>query len=120
MVRLQDPQKTQSCPPGTLDFVSTCVSENNWLPALHSPSYLHELALPQQVVMAHPANESAYIDTTKESLLLIGPEGGFSDDEVSSLLNKQVKPMSLGPTLLRAEAAAIVGLTLLGHQYGHY
>ena len=81
---------------------------------------MHELVLPQQVVMAHPASESAYIDTTKESLLLIGPEGGFSNDEVSSLLKKQVKPMSLGPTVLRAETAAIVRLTLLGHQYGHY
>ena len=95
-------------------------SENNWLPELRVPSYLHELVFPQQVVMAHPASESAYIDTTKESLLLIGPEGGFSDDEVSALLKKQVKPMSLGPRILRAETAAIVGLTLLGHQYGHY
>ena len=95
-------------------------SENNWLPELNRPSYLHELVLPQQVVMAHPAGESAHIDTTRESLLLIGPEGGFSDDEVSSLLKKQVKPMSLGPRILRAETAAIVGLTLLGHQYGHY
>ena len=60
-----------------------------WLPTLHRPSYLHELVLPQQVVMAHPASESAYIDTTKESLLLIGPEGGFSDDEVSSLLKNR-------------------------------
>ena len=102
-------------------LVNACEqSENNWLPALHRPSYLHELVLPQQVVMAHPASGSAYIDTNKESLLLIGPEGGFSNDEVSSLLKKQVKPMSLGPTVLRAETAAIVGLTLLGHQYGRY
>ena len=102
-------------------LVNACEqSENYWLPELHRPSYLHELVLPQQVVMAHPASESAHIDTTKESLLLIGPEGGFSDDEVSSLLKNQVKPMSLGPRILRAETAAIVGLTLLGHQYGHY
>ena len=102
-------------------LVNACEqSENNWLPELRGPSYLHELVLPQQVVMAHPAGESAYIDTTKESLLLIGPEGGFSDEEVNSLVKNQVKPMSLGPTILRAETAAIVGLTLLGYQYGHY
>ncbi|HBX26512.1 MAG TPA: 16S rRNA (uracil(1498)-N(3))-methyltransferase [Gammaproteobacteria bacterium] len=102
-------------------LVNACEqSENNWLPELRKPSYLHELVLPQQVVMAHPGGEFAYIDTAKESLLLIGPEGGFSDDEVNSLVKNQVKPMSLGPTILRAETAAIVGLTLLGHQYGHY
>jgi len=102
-------------------LVNACEqSENNWLPELRGPSYLHELVLPQQVVFAHPAGESACIDTTKESLLLIGPEGGFSDDEVNSLVKNEVKPMSLGPTILRAETAAIVGLTLLGYQYGHY
>ena len=95
-------------------------SENNWLPELRRLLHLHELSLPHQVIMAQPRNISAYIDTTKESLLLIGPEGGFSDDEVDTLLKKQVKPMSLGPRILRAETAAIVGLTLLGHQYGHY
>jgi 16S rRNA (uracil1498-N3)-methyltransferase len=52
--------------------------------------------------------------------LLIGPEGGFSDTEIDGLLKKQVKPMSLGPRILRAETAAIVGLTLLGQQYGQY
>ena len=102
-------------------LVNACEqSENNWLPVLRRPVYLHELVLPHQVVMAHPASESAYIDPTKESLLLIGPEGGFSDDEVKSLIKNEVKPMSLGPRILRAETAAIVGLTLLGHQYGQY
>ena len=42
-------------------LVNACEqSENNWLPELHRPSYLHELVLPQQVVMAHPASESAH------------------------------------------------------------
>jgi len=81
---------------------------------------LNELPLPEQVIVAHPATVSVQINSAQESLLLIGPEGGFSDAEIDALLKKQVKPMSLGPRILRAETAAIVGLTLLGQQYGQY
>jgi len=46
--------------------------------------------------------------------LLIGPAGGFTDDEKNSLLTKKfVRPISLGDNILRAETAAIVGLSLL-------
>jgi 16S rRNA (uracil1498-N3)-methyltransferase len=46
--------------------------------------------------------------------LLVGPEGGFAPDELDDLLVRSfVKPASLGPRVLRAETAAIVGLTLL-------
>ena len=102
-------------------LVSACEqSENNWLPHLHKPVQLNELPLPEQVIVAHPATVSVQINSAQESLLLIGPEGGFSDAEIDVLLKKQVKPMSLGPRILRAETAAIVGLTLLGQQYGQY
>ncbi len=46
--------------------------------------------------------------------LLVGPEGGFSPAEVSSLREHQaVRPASLGQRVLRAETACIVGLALL-------
>jgi 16S rRNA (uracil1498-N3)-methyltransferase len=46
--------------------------------------------------------------------LLIGPEGGFTDRELDLLLRHPfVQPASLGPRILRAETAAIVGLALL-------
>jgi len=45
--------------------------------------------------------------------VLIGPEGGFSDDERSVLgAAPFVVPVSLGPRILRAETAAIAALTL--------
>lgn len=47
------------------------------------------------------------------SALLIGPEGGFSDTEKTQLRALPfVRPISLGPRILRAETAAIAALTL--------
>jgi 16S rRNA (uracil1498-N3)-methyltransferase len=46
--------------------------------------------------------------------LLIGPEGGFGPNDHTALNRcRFVRPVSLGPRILRAETAAIVGLALL-------
>ncbi len=46
--------------------------------------------------------------------VLIGPEGGFTDAEQRRLrAHPSIMPASLGPRVLRAETAAIVGLALL-------
>jgi 16S rRNA (uracil1498-N3)-methyltransferase len=44
----------------------------------------------------------------QEIILAIGPEGGWSDDELQLLRNEGWVSASLGPTILRAETAAIV------------
>ena len=44
-------------------------------------------------------------------VILIGPEGGFSEEERKTLhLNKYIIPVTLGENILRAETAAIVAL----------
>lgn len=49
-----------------------------------------------------------------KAALLIGPEGGFTPVELDALhRHPLVVPVSLGPRILRAETAAIVGLALL-------
>ena len=46
--------------------------------------------------------------------LLIGPEGGFDPTERASLVaHRAVRRVSLGPRILRADTAAVAGLTLL-------
>ncbi len=49
--------------------------------------------------------------------ILIGPEGGFSQDEINLALRNSVVPVSLGKRILRAETAAILasGLIALSH-----
>lgn len=49
--------------------------------------------------------------------LLVGPEGGFTDEELDGLRARPfVVPISLGPRILRAETAVIAGLALLQAQ----
>jgi len=47
-----------------------------------------------------------------DTLLFVGPEGGFHEDE-KKILKKMCMPLSLGRTILRAETAAIVGIDRL-------
>ncbi len=46
--------------------------------------------------------------------LVIGPEGGFSDEEIEFFQKgERFTPVSFGPTVLRAETAAVAGLGIL-------
>jgi 16S rRNA (uracil1498-N3)-methyltransferase len=45
--------------------------------------------------------------------LLVGPEGGWDDSERAMVAASGAKPASLGPLVLRAETAAICGVSVL-------
>ena len=47
------------------------------------------------------------------ALVLIGPEGDFSLNEVQAAINRGFKPVSLGPARLRTETAALVACITL-------
>ncbi len=50
--------------------------------------------------------------------ILLGPEGGLTDDEVSAARNTGFDICSLGPRILRAETAAVAACTLVQYVYG--
>jgi len=53
--------------------------------------------------------------------LLIGPEGGFSDDERTQLLRQpRILRLALGPRILRADTAAVAALALVQAALGDW
>jgi 16S rRNA (uracil1498-N3)-methyltransferase len=49
----------------------------------------------------------------KAAALFVGPEGGWADDELRLLAGSDARAVTLGRRTLRAESAAIVGLSML-------
>lgn len=69
----------------------------------HQPMYIaHEKASSE--------SRLPHTDATASPLLLVGPEGGFSDREVQLAVDAGAKMVSLGPRRLRAETAALAVL----------
>jgi 16S rRNA (uracil1498-N3)-methyltransferase len=90
------------------------------LPALADPRPLAELHLAEfdDVLFGHPGPHQALAQVAAECepekggkfLLLIGPEGGFSESECAWLVTRGAKPFSLGPRILRAETAGPIAV----------
>lgn len=88
------------------------------LPGINIFDSLEELisAFPgSEIIAAHKKGEPA--DTTEPVMpntekggliLLVGPEGGFSDEEFRFLKDRGSKLVALGPARLRTETAAVV------------
>jgi 16S rRNA (uracil1498-N3)-methyltransferase len=88
------------------------------MPALNAPAPLKEW------LAAHKKNESQrYILDPKASgkflpkkqsdvVVLIGPEGGFSEEEIELAEKNGCTPVRLGPRILRTETAGMVALTI--------
>jgi len=55
------------------------------------------------------------IDIPSSVRVLIGPEGGWTEQEEHDILDHGYKAISLGPQTLRAETAAISCLVLINH-----
>lgn len=85
-------------------------------PILNPAIIFHEFLkadITGQKFMAHCAEGERFslknkVEVRKEVTILIGPEGDFSEGEISAALAKGFAPVTLGDTRLRTETAAIV------------
>lgn len=50
--------------------------------------------------------------------LLVGPEGGFRDDEVMLMQQQKIQTIKFGPRILRAETAVVAGIALCQSYWG--
>jgi 16S rRNA (uracil1498-N3)-methyltransferase len=97
-------------------------SQQCWLPVLQEPTKFNEVvksSAQQQKFIAHCMVDAKrnLADLNNESLsfkiILIGPEGDFTPDEIELALQNHYSAVSLGETRLRTETAGIVAATLL-------
>jgi len=102
-------------------------SERTTLPQIYDLQTLETLDLDKYdhlfVAYARKDNKelkSFMNDVSKDdlNLVLIGPEGGFTDKEIKNLVNKGFKTISLGKTILRAETAAIYITSIFRYMLG--
>jgi 16S rRNA (uracil1498-N3)-methyltransferase len=94
-------------------------SQQCWLPLLHEPTDFEKVIhLPfRQKFIAHCAEDARQDlhQLTRQStnqIILIGPEGDFTHEEIKAALENNFTPVSLGNTRLRTETAGIVAATL--------
>jgi 16S rRNA (uracil1498-N3)-methyltransferase len=68
----------------------------------------------------HSLQETLATASELESVLIfIGPEGGFSSDEVTAAIAAGFQPATLGSRILRAETAVIAAVAILQHELGN-
>lgn len=109
-------------------MVHACVQcGRDFLPQLHPitdlTNGLEQVQTNQAKLILDPRATQPLTDlqsqTPPESAaFLVGPEGGFTEDEVTNACQSGFVALSLGPRILRAETAAITGMAILQYQWG--
>ncbi|MHA6618678.1 16S rRNA (uracil(1498)-N(3))-methyltransferase [Pseudonocardia sp. DLS-67] len=93
-----------------------------WFPVVEEPvgtaALARRVAAVDLAIVLHEAASERLADVSLpargELLLVVGPEGGVTDDEVDALVAAGARPVRLGPEVLRASTAAAVALGALG------
>ena len=104
-------------------------SQQCWLPVLHEATKFNAVvssSADEQKFIAHCIDEASppnrrekknLVDVMNKGLstqiILIGPEGDFTADEVELALQNHFSAVSLGDTRLRTETAGLVAVTVL-------
>lgn len=100
-------------------LVSACLQSGQFhFPILHEPMKLaavFSMDLPPQKFIAHcmEGNKPQLTGQSSDSILLIGPEGDFTAEELVLAIEQHFEPVGLGESRLRTETAGIVGAVLL-------
>jgi 16S rRNA (uracil1498-N3)-methyltransferase len=97
----------------------------SWLPRIQHPQQYHALISnsahwPLRIIPYEKAGSDRAMKMElsrhaeiHSALIVIGPEGGFSDSEMNLALSEGFQQVTLGPRRLRTETAALVAVTQL-------
>jgi 16S rRNA (uracil1498-N3)-methyltransferase len=99
------------------EFIAERAQRSPDLPAVSS-DVQHELLLFCEKGGGPVTDALAEMPSNRRVSALIGPEGGWSDDELEALKEGGCLAVNLGPRVLRTETAAVVAITLIQHAIG--
>lgn len=96
-------------------------ARRSWWPEIAGPAATVDLvsrvtAADCAVVLHESAEVSiteVELSTAHEIVVVIGPEGGIADDELTALTGAGAQPVKLGPTVLRSGTAGVVALAAI-------
>jgi len=74
-----------------------------------------EAAARSKVVVADPMGERYEATGAERIRIVVGPEGGFTEKEYAAMSGMGVRLVSLGPTVLRIETAAVAAAAVVLH-----
>jgi len=78
-----------------------------------------ESGAPVRLLLDPESTSAAPVNATGKSIeVTVGPEGGFSPQELAAMRIAGLKGIRLGPRILRTETAALVALTWLQTRHG--
>lgn len=105
-------------------IISACEqSGRNRIPSLNPiqkpDKWLSEVEAETKLVLHHRnSNSLKNIEASKSVALLVGPEGGLSEYEISSAEATGFQSLALGPRVLRTETAPLAAISMLQAYWG--
>jgi 16S rRNA (uracil1498-N3)-methyltransferase len=102
----------EQCGRNTVPKVNAMKKLTNWI----------EYCEADKKLVLHHRSEQA-LDSKQQpasAILLIGPEGGLSEDEISLAESKGFEALTMGPRVLRTETAPLAALSLLQFCWGDF
>mgnify|MGYP000465833841 CR=1 FL=1 len=90
------------------DFLKAQKSSESNLYIAHCETSVQKQALP------------SILNSTKKHTILIGPEGDFTPQEIKAAIAANAQEISLGPSRLRTETAAVLATAMCYHANAHH
>ncbi len=94
-------------------------------PSINEPINIKDIEIEKDTlpIIAYEKDQNVFslqnilkdVKSYKKVAIVIGPEGGFSIEEINMLLNKGFKEVSLGKRILRAETASFFAISIISH-----
>ena len=123
-VKLKGERETKKLAHWRQVAISACEqSGRNRLPIVNEPrplaDWFAECEGEIRFVLHHRGTGHKAPDKPPRSIdLLIGPEGGLTEDEIEAAIAHGFAPMTLGPRVLRTETAPLAALAILQARWG--